>query len=120
MREIIQFEVSEAYQSVYMSAPTIRIILYHTQNAWIAQLDPQIPARSMESCAKYGSIDCAARSMDCTDPQIAPNVIHRYPSCTSLRARADAHTPVVCESSILTSLIITLRHKLGRLTFAKA
>ena len=35
--------------------------------------DPQIPAQSMDSCAKYGSTDCAARSMDCADPHIAPN-----------------------------------------------
>ena len=36
------------------------------------QFDPQIPARSMDSRAKYGSIDCAARSMDRADPQIRP------------------------------------------------
>ena len=53
-----------------MSAPTV---LYHTQNSWIAQLDPQIPAQSTDSCAMYGSTDCAAQSMDCADPQIAPN-----------------------------------------------
>ena len=35
--------------------------------------DPQIPVQSMDFCAKYGSTDCAARSMDCADPQIAPN-----------------------------------------------
>ena len=58
-----------------MSAPAV---LYHMQNSWIAQLDPQIPARSMDSCPKYGSIDCAARSMDCADPQIVPNI---YTSC---------------------------------------
>ena len=28
---------------------------------------------SMDSCANYGSIDCASRSMDRADPQIAPN-----------------------------------------------
>ena len=39
--------------------------------------DPQIPAQSMDSCAKYGSTDCAARSMDCADPQIAPNIYIR-------------------------------------------
>ncbi len=54
-----------------MSAPTV---LYHTQNSWIAQLDPQIPAQSMDSCTMYGSTDCAAQSMDCADPQIAPNI----------------------------------------------
>ena len=36
--------------------------------------DPQIRAQSMDSCAKYGSTDCAARFMDCADPQIAPNI----------------------------------------------
>ena len=36
--------------------------------------DPQIPAQSMDSCAMCGSTDCAARSMDCADPQIAPNI----------------------------------------------
>ena len=54
-----------------MSVPTI---LYHTQNSWILPLDPHISARSMDSCMKYGSTDCAARSMDCADPQIAPNI----------------------------------------------
>ena len=46
-----------------MSVPTI---LYHTLNSWIAQLDPQILAQSMDSCEKYGSMDRA-------DPHIAPN-----------------------------------------------
>ena len=54
------------------------------QNSWIAQLDPQIPARSMDSCAKYGSIDCAARSMDRADPQIALNNYIQH--CFLLRA----------------------------------
>ena len=40
-------------------------------------MDPQIPARSMDSRAKYGSIDCAARSMDRADPQITPNIYSR-------------------------------------------
>ena len=31
-------------------------------------------ARSMDSCAKEGSIDCAARSIDRADPQIAPTI----------------------------------------------
>ena len=33
--------------SMYVCANCI-VILYHTQNSWIAQLDPQIPARSMD------------------------------------------------------------------------
>ena len=53
--------------------------LYHTQNSWIAQLDPQIPAQSMDSCAMHGSTDCAAQSMDCADPQIAPNTYSKQP-----------------------------------------
>ena len=40
-----------------MSAPTI---LYHTQNSWIVQLDPHIPARSMDSCAKQ----CLSQDLD--------------------------------------------------------
>ena len=28
----------------------------------------------MDFCAEYGSIDCASRSMDIADPQIAPNI----------------------------------------------
>ena len=36
--------------------------------------DPQISAQSMDFCAEYGSIDCASRSMDIADPQIAPNI----------------------------------------------
>ena len=39
--------------------------------------DPQIPAQSMDSCAMYGSTDCAAQSMDCADPQIAPNIYNQ-------------------------------------------
>ena len=31
----------------------------------------------MDSRAKYGSIDCAARSMDRADPQITPNIYSR-------------------------------------------
>ena len=61
MCEIIKFQVSKDYQPVHiMSAPTI---LHHMQNSWIVQLDPQIPVRSMDSCAKYGSIDCAVQSI---------------------------------------------------------
>ena len=63
-----------------MSAPTV---LYHTQNSWIAQL---IPAQSMDSCAMYGSTDCAAQSMDCADPQIAPNIYRSESRFRSLGA----------------------------------
>ena len=40
----------------------------------ISLSDPQISAQSMDFCAEYGSIDCASRSMDIADPQIAPNI----------------------------------------------
>ena len=97
-----------------MSASTI---VYDTQNSWIAQLDPQIPARSMDSCAKYGFIIHRLRSaihamdradpchaamdradpchgMDRADPHIGPNTytVHRQlvpPVPGSLRLHSD-------------------------------
>ena len=71
MREIIKCWVSNDYKSVHICLRQLYCIIrkIHELHSSI-----QIPARCMDSCAKYGSIDYAARSMDRADPQIAPNI----------------------------------------------
>ena len=56
------------------------------QNPVVARFQKNDPlsAQSMDFCAEYGSIDCASRSMDIADPQIAPNTIIRKEADTRL------------------------------------
>ena len=88
-------------QSVDMRDPWISL-----RNLWIAssRRNPWISAQTMDD---NGSIDCAGRSMDCADPQIAPNSTTSEPSggrsrkmvaivagCRSFRTFRDCHTSI--------------------------
>ena len=80
-----------------MSAPTI---LYHMQNSWIVPLDPQISARTMNSCAKYGSgwsTNCAQHKIYTRQVIHYERGLHIHSSSHTLRTR----TPYVYTRQVI-------------------
>ena len=59
---------------------------------------PWISAQTMDD---NGSIDCAGRSMDCADPQIAPNITISAKSPSALLSASRNHLPRLCPDRIL-------------------